>query len=88
MKLTDGRRTIEISMYTINGADRGEDWSHDFFEAGALRKLPGSDIAVVTDVEYCIDQANDWANMTGDFAADKDTALCGDRVVTVEEIDY
>ena len=59
MKMTDGKRTIDIQMKVWNGSGYGPDWSIDFFDAGSLpRNEDGVD--VVDDVDYCIDQAREW----------------------------
>lgn len=36
MKLTDGKRTVEIIMMEWNGNRWNPDWSMDFFAAGKL----------------------------------------------------
>ena len=36
MKITDGKRTVEINIMTWNGAGCGPDWAGEYFNAGAL----------------------------------------------------
>ena len=59
MKMTDGKRTIDIQMKVWNGSGYGPDWSIDFFDAGSLPRNE-DDVDVVDDVDYCIDQAREW----------------------------
>lgn len=56
MKMYDNKRTIEIKLIT-----NGIDWAEDFFDAPIGEKYK------VDDVQYCIDQANDYVNGFGDF---------------------
>lgn len=68
MKMTDGKKTINITMCEWQtGSGCTPDWSKDFFEAGRLPHDDEKDAYVVEDVDYCIDQANDCINHTGDF---------------------
>ena len=70
MKLYDGKKLVEITMHLWDEreANMSPDFSNDFFEAGGLKHIEQLDAYLVDDVEYCIDQANDWANFSGDFA--------------------
>lgn len=63
MKLTDGKKTIEIIM-TVGDSP---DWSMDFFNAGSLECDEESHVFYVQDVDYCVEQAMDWENGKGDF---------------------
>lgn len=84
MKLTDGMKTVAIRMMYWTGNGFTEDWSNDFFEAGGLPRSEVDDtVCIVEDVDYCIEQAGDWKNRTGDFHDDPDD---GERHVFVEEI--
>lgn len=49
------------SQYTI-------DWSNDFFEVGSLERDEEAEAYLVDDVEYCIEQANDWKMSRGDYS--------------------
>ena len=69
MKITDGTKIVEITMYEGNSPE----WSNDFFESGSLEYNEESDLYVVDDVDYCIAQANDWKDGVGDFATDEET---------------
>lgn len=84
MKLTDGKRTVKITMHTFDGTDLGPDWSQDFFEAGCLPYDDETDAYFVKDVDYCIDMAEDWKHGRGDFAED-DEVDPESRVMSVEE---
>lgn len=59
MKMTDGKRTIDIRMKVWNGSGYDPDWSIDFFDAGSLPRNEDG-VYVVDDVDYCIDQAREW----------------------------
>ena len=58
MRLTDTIKTIEITMRTWDGLNYSPDFAIDFFEAPYSAEL---DAYVVDDVDYCIDQAKEWA---------------------------
>lgn len=62
MKITDGSRTVEITMRQWDRYDGGygTDWSTDFFEAGHLEYDEETDCYTVPDVDYCIEQAKYW----------------------------
>jgi len=60
-KLTDGKRTVEIRMMVWTGNGYTPDWSNDFFDVGLLH-MNDNDAHIVEDVEYCIEQAQDWAS--------------------------
>lgn len=61
MKMTDGKRTIEIRMMVWNGSGWGPDWSNDFFDAGLLPYDDETETHTVQDVGYCIEAAEEWA---------------------------
>lgn len=89
MKLTDGKRTVDIEMAEWDGNGWTPDWSNDFFEAGTLKYNEEKDAYIVPNVDYCIEQANDWKNADGDFSGDRDYCSEEDlenRCVCVEEI--
>lgn len=65
MKITDGKRTVEIRMMVWNGTGYDPDWSNDFFDAGLLPR-DDEDVYTVPSVEYCIDAAQDWENEADD----------------------
>lgn len=71
MKLTDGKKTVEIRMCVWEGNRYSPDFSNDFFEnAGYLPYDDEIDAYKVEDVDYCIDQARDWEKSKGDFCDD------------------
>lgn len=83
MKLTDGKRTVEIRMCVWQDSSYSPDWSADFFEAGGLYYDDEKDTYTVQDVDYCIDQAIDWRDSKGDFADDEPNE---NNAVFVDEI--
>lgn len=60
MKITDGKRTVEIQMMVWQGSGYSPDWSNDFFGAGFLPHDEDTDIYTVHSVDYCIDAAKEW----------------------------
>lgn len=64
-------KIAEIEMMTWMGDQYSLDWSQDFFEVGALPYDEDADAWLVDDVEYCIDQAEDWRLSRGDFSEDE-----------------
>ncbi len=70
-QLTDGKKTVEISMSEWIGTEYTPDWSNDFFGTGSLPLVwvdaLNEEAHKVEDVDHCIDQAKDWENYTGDF---------------------
>lgn len=81
MKITDGNKTIIITMQNWDGHNLTPDFSNDFFDG----------VTVVKDVDYCIEMAEDWANYRGDFAdpeAQEANRICGiERIVDVTILD-
>lgn len=67
-RLTDGTRTAEITINEWDGSEYTPDWSNDFFEVGNLPLVwvgaIDGEAHKVEDVDYCIEQANDWASRT------------------------
>lgn len=70
MKITDGKKTVEIRMMVWDGSGYSPDWSADFFCAGSLPYNDETDTYTVEDVDYCIEQAYDWRDSKGDFSDD------------------
>ena len=69
-RLYDGKKIAEIKMCIYDGNGWTPDWSNDFFEIGGLEYDEEHDAYKVQDVDYCIEQAMDWKNSTGDFCED------------------
>lgn len=67
MKITDGKKTVEIRIQRWNGSGYDPDWSNDYFTAGALPYNEDTDTYTVDNVDYCIDAAN---------SADEEGACC------------
>lgn len=59
MKLTDGKRTVEIIIVRWDGFRHGPDWSQDYFNAGSLPYDEETNTYTVPDVQYCIDITRD-----------------------------
>lgn len=86
-RLTDGQRTVEITMNEWTGSGYTPDWSNDFFVTGSLPYNAESDAYEVKDVDYCVEQAMDWKKGIGDFYdADVTDVDLDNRSVDVEEI--
>lgn len=63
MYLTDRTRLIKIEMqvWGWKGSDGfSPDWSNDFFESGCLPYDGELDAYEVEDIDYCIEQAQEW----------------------------
>lgn len=60
----DNHKTLSISMTDTNS---GIDFENDFFEVGGLSRNERGDY-IVDDVEYLVEQAEDYRNCRGDFA--------------------
>ena len=58
MKITDGKKTVEIKIQRWNGSGYDPDWSCDYFTAGSLPYDEETDTYTVEDVDYCIEMAN------------------------------
>ena len=73
-RFTDDCRTVtEIGLYEcdIENVSRGAcDFSCDFYEVGSLPYDEEIGAYVVNDVEYLIEQAEDWLNQRGDYRDD------------------
>lgn len=57
MKITDGKKTVEIKIQRWNGSGYDQDWSTDYFDAGTLPYNEETDTYTVANVDYCIDAA-------------------------------
>lgn len=83
MKITDGKKTVDIYMGVRDGDNYSPNWSLDFFDAGGLPYDEENDVYTVDDVDYCIDQARDWQHSVGDF---KDDVPNDNNRVFVDEV--
>lgn len=61
MKITDGKRIVEIRMMVWENNNYSPDWSEDFFNAGTLNYDDETDAYAVADIDYCVEQAQEWA---------------------------
>lgn len=59
MKISDGKKTIDIEIREWKGTSWGPDFSNDYFDAGALKYDADNETYIVDDVDYCIDFATD-----------------------------
>lgn len=84
MKLTDGTKTVEISIRRWNGSGYDPDWANDFFNAASLPYDEETDTYTVADVDYCIDMAQTEARKT--VGEDGEDVIDEDMMVFVEEI--
>lgn len=71
IKLTDGKRTVSIEMMEWQDGGWLPDISRDFFDVGGLPFDEETETYTVPDVEYCLDQANDWKYGLGDHRQDE-----------------
>ena len=83
MKITDGKKTVEIRMMVWEGNGYSPDWSADFFDAGGLPYDDEKDVYTVDDVDYCIEQAMEWKETNEGFMGEIKTE---DNCVWVDEI--
>lgn len=86
MKITDGKRTVEIEMKVWDDTSNNysPDWSNDFFVAGTLETTEDG-AHIVDDVQYCIDQAEDWGAKRNDYSDVPEREENEERAVFVEE---
>lgn len=70
MILTDGKKTVKITMHVWNEPNMSNDFSSDFFEAGGLDRDEETGAYIVQDIDYCIEQAENWRGRIGDFCDD------------------
>lgn len=86
-RLVSGNRIVEITMQTWTGTEYTPDWSNDFFNVGALKYDKDLEAYEAEDIDYCIEQAEDWKNKKGDFYGEEDVDGV-ERSVDVDEIDF
>ena len=89
MKLTDGKKTVEIRIQRWNGSGYDPDWSADYFNAGTLPYDEETDTYTVEDVNYCIETANEASEDGACGKYDEDGSLIRDEdmFVFVDELD-
>lgn len=69
-RFTDGKKTVCISMSVYEYGSMSPDWEKDFFDVGSLPYDDEEDVYTVDDVEYLVEQANDWQQGVGDYEDD------------------
>lgn len=84
MIMSDGKRTVSIVMQVWDGQGYGPDFAADFFNAGLLPYDPETNMYTVQDVEYCIEQAQDYIAGVGDF---DDNSAPDDTDLFVEDVE-
>lgn len=84
MKITDGKRTISITMKQWDGAGWSSDFSEDFFADGKSVFDRNQEAYVVKDIDYCIEQAMDWKYGNGDYATEKDLLSPSEKLVEID----
>lgn len=72
MKMTDGKKLVEVTMKIWNGSGYDPDWANEFFETAGLEFDGEVDAFMVNDVDYCIEQMEDWKNCANDYIDDED----------------
>ncbi len=58
MKITDGKKTVEIAIKRWEGSQYGEDMSRDYFCIDEKCYDRETDIYTVANVDYCVEMAN------------------------------
>lgn len=71
-RFTDNKKTVEITMKVWDGGQYGPAWEMDFFSVGSLPYNEEMDAYIVDDVDYLVDQANDWHEGVGDYQDDEE----------------
>lgn len=72
IRLTDGKRVVEISMMTWTGFGWSPCWAADFFVVGTLEENEDLEAFEVQDLDYCLNEAQDWENGIGDYDTPED----------------
>ncbi|MBQ6621933.1 MAG: helix-turn-helix domain-containing protein [Mogibacterium sp.] len=80
MRLTDGKRTIEITMREWDGVNWGQDIAGEFFAGAEL--IDNDPYTALADIDYAIDNAKDWESHAGDYDDDDET----ERLVEITEL--
>ena len=69
-RFTDGKKNVSIRMAVWVHGGYLPDWENDFFEVGGLRYDEEREAYIVDDVNYLIEQAEDWRMGRGDYRDD------------------
>lgn len=88
-KFSDGKVTKAITMKVWQDGQWSPCFEADFFSIGSLPYDEETDTYTVEDVDYLIDQANDWQQGIGDYTDDYEGELGHtpeDRGVFVEDV--
>lgn len=89
-KFTDGTITKCITMKVWMDGQWSPSFEADFFEVRGLPYDEESDTYKVDDVEYLIEQANDWKHGIGDYQDDAEGQpghTPEDRGVLIEDVE-
>lgn len=65
-RFTDGKKTVEIIMKVWKDGQYSPAWENDYFNVGDLPFDRETRTYTVNDVEYLIDQANNWHEGIGE----------------------
>lgn len=68
-RLTDGKKTVNITMTMWKDGQYTPDCSACFFEIGELLFDKEKNAYCVSDVDICVSHAVDWTNQTDDPAS-------------------
>lgn len=83
MKITDGKKTVEIEIRRWNGSGYDPDWCADYFQAGSLPYDEENETYTVDDVDYCIEMANSTGEEGACCRYNEDGELVPDEDMTV-----
>lgn len=88
MKITDGKKTVDIRIMRWNGSGYDPDWSTDYFGAGSLAFDEDRGAYIVDDVDYCVDMANsdDEGGACAMYDDDGNVVRDPDMMVFAEEV--
>lgn len=88
MKITDGKKTVEIRIQRWNGSGYDPDWSLDYFCAGSLPYNEETDTFTVDNVDDWIEAAKSTDeegacskyDKNGDWVPDEDMCVFVDEL--------
>ena len=83
MRLTDGKKTIEIELKKWDGCGWYPDYARDFFAEVCLRFDDETNTHIVEDVDYCIKAAKEYL---WDCIANEEDDV-EDNIALVQEFD-
>ena len=84
MKLYNGNQLVDVKMFVWTGSH----WNPvdgDILGEYELQRVPGSDIYLAGDLEYLLDQVENWRLNRGDYSEDADDEV--EKSTIVDELD-